>query len=222
MIQPLNGRAYLGIAIALLLTVACFQMAFVLRPGLYSPDIPLDERGSFILTHLGLWQLGWLNWMLSALGLLCFGVILSRYLRNDWPKQLGVLLIALGVVPDLIAETCFAFVIPKLLQDSASANLAMGLEYIAVQLTGTLANGLYNLGGITLNVLLLKQSLTHKRLALVGIPGWLFGFGLSIACASQWFAAAEFFTAVGMVWSTIWILAISLKLFTQPMPLGHA
>ncbi len=213
----LNGRAYLGITISLLLTLACFQMALVLRPGLFTPVTSLDERASFILTQLSLWQLGWLNWMLSALGLLCFGLILSRYLRNSWPAQLGIFLIALGVIPDLIAETCFAFVIPALLQNSEAYGFAAGLEQVAVQLTGTLANGLYNIGGLTLNILLFKQLPAYRRLALLGIPAWFFGFGLSITCAGQWFNAAEFFTAVGMVWSTLWIFAVAIKLFPQPI-----
>jgi len=40
-------------------------------------------------------------------------------------------------------------------------------------------------------------------------------FGLSIACATYSMETAKFFTAAGMVWSTVWMFAITLIVFRK-------
>lgn len=208
-----NFKLFLGIAIVITLTLACFQMAFVITEGLVASGNSVTQRHDFIQGHLLLWQLGWFNWMLAALGLLTFCIMLLPYIpKSEW-RILGILLIGLGVVPDIGAEVIFAFVIPHSYGiDPTLANLQL-LEMIAMQLTGTLGNGLYNIGGLLLNVLLLGNKSLPRHIILAGIPGWFFGFGLSIACAHYAFDAARFFTAAGMVWSTAWMLAIILFIF---------
>jgi hypothetical protein len=208
-------NVYLGLFIVTILTLACFQMAFIIPEGLLGGGNSIAERNEFIQNNLGLWQLGWFNWMLSALGLLVFCTMLLPFIpKSEW-RVLGILLIALGIVPDISAEVIFAFVIPQ--SDTIDPTLAtmQTLELIAVQLTGTLGNGLYNIGGLLLNVLLLNNQRLPRKLILIGIPGWFFGFGLSITCAIHALDAAKFFTAVGMVWSTLWMLAITLKIFPR-------
>lgn len=204
---------YLGIIIVAILTLACLQMAFILPEGLIGSGNSIAERNDFIQNNLGLWQLGWLNWMLSALGLLVFCTMLLPFIpKSEW-RVLGILLVALGIVPDISAEVIFAFVIPYSPAIDPSLAIMQTLELLAVQLTGTLGNGLYNIGGLLLNVLLLNNPRLPRKLILLGIPGWFFGFGLSITCAIHALDAAKFFTAVGMVWSTAWMLAITLKVF---------
>jgi hypothetical protein len=89
------------------------------------------------------------------------------------------------------------------------------LESLAMQLTGTMGNGFYNLGGLLLNVLLLGNKRLPRKLILIGLPGWFFGFGLSIACATYALEAAKIFTALGMVWSTAWIFGVSALIFPK-------
>src|SRR6187551_648915 len=203
----------LGILIVATLTLACFQMAFIPPEGLLGSGNSIAERNEFIQNNLGLWQLGWLNWILSALGLLTFCTMLLPFTpKSEW-RVLGILLVALGIVPDISAEVIFAFVIPQSHTIDPTLAMMQTLELVAVQLTGTLGNGLYNIGGLLLNVLLLNNLRLPRKLILLGIPGWFFGFGLSIACAIHALDAAKFFTAVGMVWSTAWMLAITLKVF---------
>ncbi|PUA29085.1 MAG: hypothetical protein B0W54_00240 [Cellvibrio sp. 79] len=208
-----NLRRYLGLAIVIVLTLACIQMAFVITDGLVASGNSATERNEFIQHNLALWQLGWFNWMLGALGLLTFCIMLLPYIpKSEW-RILGILLVGLGIVPDIGAEVIFAFVIPH--SHTIDPNLATMqiLEMVAMQLTGTLGNGLYNIGGLLLNILLLGNKSLPRNIILAGIPGWFFGFGLSITCALYAFDAAKFFTAAGMVWSTAWMLAITLFIF---------
>lgn len=203
----------LGISIVAILPLACIQMAFILPEGLLGSGNSITERNEFIKNNLGSWQLGWFNWMLGAIGLLTFCTMLLPFIpKSEW-RLLGILFVALGIVPDIGSEVIFAFVIPYSPAIDPSLAMMQTLELLAVQLTGTLGNGLYNIGGLLLNVLLLNNQRLPRKLILFGIPGWFFGFGLSIACATQALDAAKFFTAVGMVWSTAWMLAITLKVF---------
>lgn len=208
-------KIFLGVTIVAVLTIACIQMAFVITDGLVASGNSIAERHEFIQNNLTLWQLGWFNWMLGALGLLTFCIMLLPYIpQSEW-RILGILLVGLGIVPDIGAEVIFAFVIPHSHSiDPSLANMQL-LEMIAMQLTGTLGNGLYNIGGLLLNILLLGNRSLPRTTILAGIPGWFFGFGLSIACALYAFNAAKFFTAAGMVWSTVWMLAIILFIFPK-------
>lgn len=208
-------HVYLGLIIVITLTLACFQMAFVITDGLVAPNNTVVERNAFIQNNLLLWQFGWFNWMLGALGLLTFCTMLLPFIpKSEW-RVLGILLVALGIVPDIGAEVIFAFVIPYSPAIDPSLAIMQTLELLAVQLTGTLGNGLYNIGGLILNILLLSNPRLPRKLILIGIPGWFLGFGLSIACALHALDAAKFFTAVAMVWSTAWMLGIVLKIFTR-------
>lgn len=210
-----NLNVYLGLIIVITLTLACFQMAFVITDGLVAPNNTAVDRNAFIQNNLLLWQFGWFNWMLGALGLITFCTMLLPFIpKSEW-RVLGILLVALGIVPDIGAEVIFAFVIPYSPAIDPSLAIMHTLELLAVQLTGTLGNGLYNIGGLILNILLLSNSRLPRKLILIGIPGWFLGFGLSIACALHALDAAKFFTAVAMVWSTAWMLGIILKVFTR-------
>lgn len=204
---------YLGLFIVGLLVTACFQLAFVLQAGLPGSGYSLVERHDFIKNHLTSWQLGWFNWMLAALSLLTFCILLLPYIpKSEW-RILGILLVGLGVVPDITAEIIFAFVIPYVhLTDPSLASMQL-LELIAIQLTGALGNGLYNIGGLLLNMLLLNNHALPRKIIAIGIPGWFFGFGLSIATALQQFDWVKIFTGLGMVWSTAWMFLMTIKIF---------
>ena len=206
---------YLGLLIVGLLTTACIQLAFVLETGLPGSGNSLIERHDFIQSHLNSWQIGWLNWMLAALALLTFCILLLPYIpKSEW-RVLGILLVGLGIVPDITAEVIFAFVIPYVkVSDPSLASMQL-LELIAIQLSGTLGNGLYNIGGLLLNILLLNNQTLPRKIIAIGIPGWLFGLGLSIATASQLFDWMKIFTGLGMVWSTAWMFLITIRVFTH-------
>ena len=147
-----RAPAWVTLGIVAIITLACFNMAFVLRDGL-AIGTPFITRALFLSEHTALWQLGWLNWMIAALGLLLFCVYLLDYLPRTPLRRFAILLVAIGIGPDIIAEVLFAFVLPPLLQVDQPAALFMTLEQIAMQLTGTVGNGFYNLGGLLLNLL---------------------------------------------------------------------
>lgn len=210
-----RSAAYVTMGIAAVITLACFNMAFVLRDGL-ALGTPFVTRALFLTQHTALWQLGWLNWMLSALGLLLFCVYLLDYIPPSRLRQFAILVVAIGIAPDISAEVLFAFVLPSLLSLNDSALLFMTLEQIAMQLTGTVGNGAYNLGGLLLNLLLFGNHKVPRTLIIAGIPAWLFGLALSVATALQAVFVAQPLTAIAMVWSVCWMLAVTLRLFLHP------
>jgi hypothetical protein len=210
-----RAPAWVTLGLVAVITGACFNMALVLRDGL-AIGTPFVTRALFLTHRTGLWQLGWLNWMASALGLLLFCVYLLDYLPPTALRRFAILLVAIGVGPDISAEVVFAFVLPPLLQIDQPATLFMTLEQIAMQLTGTVGNGLYNLGGLLLNLLLFVNPCIPRLLIVAGLPAWLFGLALSVATALHAVLAATLLTGVAMALSLCWMLAVALILFTRP------
>ena len=204
---------YATLCIALLIFIACLMMNGPMRPGLPVGD-DLATRLAYINNNLTLWQLGWLSWMAAALSLLAFAVMLSTALQPGAARQYGVLLVALGMAPDLMAETLYAFVMPQI----AITDLAVlqFIDVLAMHLTGFLGNGLYNIGGMLLTLALLKQQPALKLWLYPGLVAWLLGLGLSVAIALQQLKLAEYFTAASMVLSTGWFVLIGWKLWGTP------
>ncbi len=207
--------AYTTLVIVAVITLACFNMAFVMREGL-AIGTPLVTRALFMTQHTAVWQLGWLNWMLSALGLLLFCVYLLDYIPRSRLRQFAILVVTIGIAPDISAEAVFAFVLPSLLSMDETAALFFALEQMAMQLTGTVANGAYNTGGLLLNLLLFANPRLPRLLLWAGLPSWLFGLALSVATALHAMFAATLLTAIAMCWNLGWMLAVALILFFHP------
>lgn len=207
--------AWITLCVIVIITLACFNMAFVLRDGL-AIGTPFITRALFLTEHTALWKLGWLNWMAAAIGLLLFCVYLLDYLPRTPLRHFAILMVAIGIGPDIGAEVLFAFVLPPLLQVDQPATLFMTLEHIAMLLTGVVGNGFYNLGGLLLNLLLFTNPRIPKLLILSGLPAWAFGLALSVAMAMQALHTATAFTAVAMVLSLCWMLAVALIVFMHP------
>ncbi|MDR6985181.1 hypothetical protein J2X32_003838 [Rheinheimera pacifica] len=201
---------YTTLLIALLIFIACLMMNGPMRPGLPVGD-DLATRLAYINANLTLWQWGWLSWMAAALSLLAFAVMLSTQLQPGAARQYGVLLVALGMAPDLMAQTLYAFVMPQV----AATDIALlqFIDLLAMHLTGFLGNGLYNLGGMLLTLALLKQQPALKLWLYPGIVAWLLGLGLSVSIALQQLKLAEYFTAASMVLSTLWFVLIAWELW---------
>ena len=194
--------------IVLFIAIACVLMNGPMRNGL-PIDNSVIERISFISNHTLLWQSSWVLWMCCALGLLTFCVIIADEIKPDFKRTCGLLIVALGVAPDLAAEVLYAFIITKAIAAGATEDVFSILEITASHLTGFLGNGLYNLGGLLLTCLALKEKVLKPWVAMWGIVAWVLGLLLSAAIAADSMKAAEFFTASSMVLSTTWMLVFA-------------
>lgn len=211
-----NRRYFLcTLLIAFIIFIACLLMAGPMRAGLpVGGDLP--TRLAYIQANLVVWQLGWLSWMISAVSLLLFAHLLATALTPSVWRQFALTLVGLGIIPDLSAETLYALALPMLAQQGSSLDTLQFIDQFAMLLTGFLGNGLYNLGGLLLTLLLLKQ---HQHLAswlYLGVLAWALGLGLSLAIALQQLALAEILTAVSMALSTLWFVLIAYQLWGKP------
>ncbi len=203
---------YLTLGTVAIITTACVLMAFALTPGLPTTT-ELTMRMAFVEQHTGIWQWGWASWMASSLSLFLFCLLLLDYIPAHPLKYFAMGIVAFGVIPDISAEILFAFALPKF--TSAPAHYVL-LEQIGQLLTGIFANGAYCLGGLLLNLLLLRNHALPRVVVLIGLPSWLIGFGLSYAVIIDNMTLAVPFTAVSMVWNVIWIFLIGVLVFTHP------
>ncbi|MBK8187340.1 MAG: hypothetical protein IPK77_08915 [Cellvibrio sp.] len=206
-------RMLTGLFVVLIMALACYQMAFVITPGLLNSENSLQERQAFIVNHLSDWQFGWICWIVAALSLLTFFSLLLKFIPESSTKTLGFLLIGLGTLPDITAEIIFGWVIPESIRIDPTLVSMQTLEILAFYLTGFLGNGFYSLGGLILTIGLLKNKHIDRSLIIAGLPAWIFGFGLSYACITQSFFLAAICTGLAMVWSSIWFFIVSLTLF---------
>lgn len=210
LMKQINVKFYVIHVIVAIIAVACVLMNGPMRDGL-PVSSTLTERIDFIVENHLLWSLSWCVWMVSALGLFVFCAILASELQHALVKTIGLTIVAMGVVPDLIAEALYAFVIPQMIISQVNREFILLLESMAMHLTGYLGNGLYNLGGLVLTLLAIKERLFTSWIAVWGVLSWVLGLMLSVSIAINNLSAAEFFTASSMVLSTLWMLIFAHK-----------
>jgi len=154
------------------LVVAWFGM----RPG--SPVSPLAERMAYLAGKPPAWSWGWGIWMLCALVLVAFMVLLRRALPGDpFAAQLAVVFTAAGMAVDLLCDGVQIQVLPA----AAGSEPAVFLAFEQLAFLGgvTIANGLYTIGVLLMNLCLRSVAGTPARLA-----GWVSvvsGFALAVA-----------------------------------------
>ncbi|WP_157369133.1 hypothetical protein [Algicola sagamiensis] len=202
-----------GVIIFCLITLACILLSVVIRYGMINSPLDFPARYEFIQQNLLIWQLTWLNWMAAAMGLFLFACMLSTFVPHSFLKIYALALMGLGIVPDISAETILAFVLPYAHQIGETEPIVRLLENIAIQLSGFIGNGFYNVGGLILNILLFQNAKLPRRILQIGIPAWFFGIALSFTTAIQDYFWGEVCAGVAMAWSTLWILAVSFTIF---------
>lgn len=200
--------------IVTVIVVACFLMNGPMRGGL-PVDNTFQERAQFIGDNNLIWSISWCVWMLSALGLFVFCAILADELKKTLLRTIGLSIVAMGIGPDLIAEVIYAFVIPKLIHGNVSMEILQVLESLSVHLTGFLGNGLYNIGGLMLTVIAIKEGLLKTWIAIWGVTAWVFGLLLSASVAVDAVKAMEIFTVCSMVLSTLWMLVFAYRVLKR-------
>lgn len=206
----------LGLIIVLIITLACIAMPWLLAPGL-PLDADLARRMEYVGGHTPAWKLGWGLWMASALGFLLFCQLLGRFIPDGVGRRYALALVGIGVVPDLIAELLLSAILPWMATQSGAYGAAeyAGIEHLALLLTGFLANGLYNLGGLALNLLLLRNPAVPKWWVFLGLPAWLIGLGLSASTLTGAMDAAYWTTALAMGWSLLWMFLAAILIFPK-------
>lgn len=152
-------------------------MAWIgLRPG--STLIPLADRMAYLASQPPAWKWGWGIWMLCALALVAYIAVLRRALSGDpLAAQLALVFTTAGMAVDLLCDSLQIQVLPL----AAASQPAVFLPFERLASIGglTVANGLYTLG-------LLMMNLSLR--GLVGIPACLVGWaavvsGFSLAAA---------------------------------------
>jgi len=120
-----------------------------LRPG--SLVLPLAPRMHYLAASSAGWRWGWGIWMLCAVLLVSFVVVLRRQIPGDpVAAQLAVLLTGAGMPVDLLCDALQIQALP--LAARAGPGLFLVLDRLAFFGSLTVANGLYTIGVLLLNV----------------------------------------------------------------------
>lgn len=104
--RPLRAAAYTTAGLnALGLVLAAGAM----RPG--APMMPLDARVAFLASRPIGWTVGWGVWMLAAIALVVFFVLLARAVPGR-SSRAGLVLVAIGAAVDLACDTAQMTLVP--------------------------------------------------------------------------------------------------------------
>lgn len=147
-----------------------------LRQG--SAVVPLEERMAYLANRPPAWAWGWGIWTLCALVLVAFMAVLRRRLPGDpFLAHLALIFTAAGMAVDLLCDVLQIQVLPM----AAASPPAVFLAFERLAFVGglTVANGLYTLGVLLMNVCLRSVAEAPARLA-----GWVnvvSGFALAAA-----------------------------------------
>jgi hypothetical protein len=187
--------------------IAGASMAIILRQGLETnPD--MQARLGFLVSHRGLWTLGWLTWTAAAIAILYFYITFvdahadrRGNTRLDSTHRLAVLLTVAALAPDLTAEAIEIGILPSVAQ-LGDIDRFMLLHRIAILMSGYVANSLYSLSAGILAWSTRKSYSAWTWLAGMAVAGS--GLALSFAAVMN--------STEGMFWSNV-VLVPSLLLW---------
>lgn len=199
-----------------LIFLACLMANFVLRYGL-PVNTTTELQMDFISKNEKLWHLAWFSWNLAAISLCVFCAFLYRASQRTMLAKIGLLLVLLGLIPDLSAEYMLSFKLSEYAISNAMPAF-IATEALALKLTGLYANGLYNLGGLVLTLVLLKEKFIPNYLAYLGVLGWLLGLCLSLLVVTQDMATSEWLTMLAMVFSLVFMALVNVFCFSKMSP----
>lgn len=194
--------------------IASMVMLFILDQGL-NPNYSIERRFEYLASHPNLWKLSWLSWIFAAIALIFFLIQWGHWIKSksngryDAWITFGVITGCLGLVPDTIAEVVYMHLLPQLATLSEKSSF-LQWESLAQFLTGFLGNGLYCVGGFTLQCVSLKTKTLPTFCRYFGFVIWLSGFMLSASVFSNCFKGMYVFTALTMASFVIWTFGVSL------------
>lgn len=198
---------------------ASLAMLFLIRPGL-GLDGHFEAQTAYLRDFYWLWVFGWLVWIAAAVALIYFFVAWGFFVDAPSSRPLivfGVLLAAMGLVPDTIADVMYIAVIPKwaALQNIPTeaggtfVHQMTAWARLSELLTGFLGNGLYSVGGLVLNIVTLQSATVSKSWAKGGLVVWFLGLALSVVTLLKYKMAMVIVTGALMTAFLLWLFCLA-------------
>jgi hypothetical protein len=139
---------------------------FAMRPG--TPAAPLLDRLSYLAGRPAGWVAGWLVWMVCAVSLVAFLVLLARARPSSWTRAAAGLAAA-GAAIDLTCDAAYAFLLPGRAAGDVSSFLRFEHGLSLASLAG--ANGLYSLAILAATVALPRTWIASRGLGALTFVG---------------------------------------------------
>lgn len=139
---------------------------FAMRPG--TPAVPLPDRLAYVAGRPAGWIAGWLVWMMCAVALVAFLVLLARACPSSWTRAAAGLA-ALGAAVDLTCDAAYAFSLPGRAAGDVAGFLRFEHGLSLASLAG--ANGLYSLAILAATVGLPRTWITSRGLGVLTFVG---------------------------------------------------
>jgi hypothetical protein len=176
-------------------------------------QLDMGLRMAWVHEHAAVWIVTWITWSLSSMSLLALLVVWSAALIEMGVNRsitIGCcLLCAIGVAFDLSGE---AVNIISLTRFGLTVDeFASGAMLYAVLGAG-IANGLYCIAGLILNVVAWRVGHVRGWLGSLGFAVWISGFGLTVATLSESRVAMIITGAAVMVLFIPWVIGLAPRL----------
>jgi hypothetical protein len=187
--------------INLILHLAGLGLALLMRPG--TGMIPLAERMQFLAGGPLGWKLGWSMWMLCALALGLFFVVLSPHL-SPLIRRAALLCATAAITVDLFCDAAQIVLLPLAARGETAPFL---LWERVIGLGGTLiANGLYTLGA-----LIVTFSIDDKRVRGLGLVLGLAGGAMCVGGVLDVPRVIELSTGPTIVVYCVWAMVLARR-----------
>ena len=175
---------------------AVVVMAAALRFG--TELVPaVADRVRYIAQNPVLWRAGWSLWIAAALSLAAFYAWWGSYLRNPRWGVTAVVIVSIGVVCDLLAESLLIGWLPRDYERVGP---------LTTLLTGGAANGLYTLAGIILTI---TTDGLRGWLRAMAWTIWIAGISLSVCAVAEFAIGVAASTTVLFVLFCPWVVLLA-------------
>lgn len=208
---------------------ASLAMALILSDATAAGGGP-EHRIAFIASHRTVVSAGWYLWILAGLGLVVVIFTVVRSLpASDGLGRLILLLLTLGVVPDIVSNLIGAAVLPELAHRYNEAPPEMrgailldfqSWDRFSVLLTGAVGNFFYGLAGWTLLYATHRTPDFPRSLVWLAVPLWSATLGIAAAAVADSVTALVGTVAAAMSLFSLWCAGVAFMFLGKPAPRG--
>jgi hypothetical protein len=176
-----------------------------------SPLVPLPERVAYLAGHPWTWSCAWSVWIICALALIAFLVVLAQQIPSSRGlANLAVMIALVGAAWDLCCDCIYILVFPWVASwQPLNERGFLLLEQVTAIASLVIANGLYSVAILVVTTVL-RQSRQAGRLTVVlgyAVGGGGLALAASAFTANPWHAAAATGPTIGLF--CVWVVLVA-------------
>ena len=157
-------------------------------------------REEYVDSHRGVWTATWLLWALAGGSFVAF---VLAWAPRTFPGRLAGACVSAAWAIDLVGDAIWIAFVPN-----ATGSLRLAAEAMATAASGLFANSLYTAAGALTVWAAFRQGTLPVRLAILSVPSWVSGAGLTAGALIEAPLIIATFTACLLLALVPWLAAL--------------